>query len=291
MFSTSRLFSIRFIDPCRYGSFRSLSRGHATAVTMYKYKTREPSRFNPFLLLAGFMPIFTFGLGIWQLKRLQWKVNLIDELEEKLQLPPIRLPEEIDLSTFSEFIWRKVEVSGIWDHAHTMLVTPNVKDGVAGVRVVTPLLRPGASTILVDRGFVATTQLSQLPLHDNSETVHLLGMIRSSQPKNAFTLENKPEKGEWHWIDTEAMAGYAGGAAANVQPVFVEQIFEGSPTQATARINIGEPVGREPTVNIRNAHLSYVITWFSLSAFTSIAAIHMIRKGRAQRARSMPRFK
>jgi surfeit locus 1 family protein len=63
---------------------------------MYKYKTREPSRFNPFLLLAGFMPIFTFGLGIWQLKRLQWKVNLIDELEEKLQLPPIRLPEEIE---------------------------------------------------------------------------------------------------------------------------------------------------------------------------------------------------
>jgi hypothetical protein len=39
--------------------------------------------------------ILHLGLGTWQLQRLQWKVALIDELEEKLQLQPLSLPKRI----------------------------------------------------------------------------------------------------------------------------------------------------------------------------------------------------
>ena len=41
-------------------------------------------------------PILTFGLGTWQIKRLNWKMNLIDELDEKLAKPPMRLPAKIE---------------------------------------------------------------------------------------------------------------------------------------------------------------------------------------------------
>lgn len=44
------------------------------------------------MVLLGFMPIFTFALGTWQVQRLKWKVNLIDELTEKLERPPMGLP-------------------------------------------------------------------------------------------------------------------------------------------------------------------------------------------------------
>ncbi len=47
------------------------------------------------MLLVGFIPFFTFGLGTWQLRRLQWKINLVDELKEKLELPPLALPRKI----------------------------------------------------------------------------------------------------------------------------------------------------------------------------------------------------
>jgi surfeit locus 1 family protein len=47
------------------------------------------------MLLIGFIPFFTFALGTWQLQRLQWKVALIDELEEKLELQPLSLPQKI----------------------------------------------------------------------------------------------------------------------------------------------------------------------------------------------------
>lgn len=50
-------------------------------------------------------------------------------------------------------------------------------------------------------------------------------MIRTSQNRNVFTPDNKPEKGEWYWVDVDALALQAGGEAANVQPVFVEAIF------------------------------------------------------------------
>jgi surfeit locus 1 family protein len=53
------------------------------------------------MILVGIMPIFTFALGTWQLQRLKWKVNLIDELEEKLELPPLSLPSKIKFRVFS----------------------------------------------------------------------------------------------------------------------------------------------------------------------------------------------
>lgn len=59
------------------------------------YKARRDSWLNPTILVLGFIPIFTFALGTWQLQRLRWKVNLIDELKEKLEREPITLPRQV----------------------------------------------------------------------------------------------------------------------------------------------------------------------------------------------------
>lgn len=47
------------------------------------------------MLVVGFIPIFTFALGTWQVQRLQWKVALIDELKEKLEREPMILPRHL----------------------------------------------------------------------------------------------------------------------------------------------------------------------------------------------------
>lgn len=59
------------------------------------YKTKQDSLFSPTMVLLGIMPIFTFALGTWQVERLKWKVNLIDELQEKLQRDPLTLPRRV----------------------------------------------------------------------------------------------------------------------------------------------------------------------------------------------------
>ncbi|KAG6911618.1 hypothetical protein DXG01_011921 [Tephrocybe rancida] len=210
------------------------------------------------MLLIGFIPVFTFALGTWQLQRLKWKVNLIDELEEKLQLQPLSLPPKINMSVIPEFVYRKVSLKGRWDHARTILLIPRVRDGVHGAHVVTPLIRENGSTVLVDRGFVSNDFISNFQNEDGE--VEIVGMLRTSQPRNSFTPDNKPEEGKWYWTDVDAMAEHAGGQQAGVQPVFVEQIFDGHAGEAGTRLSKGIPIGRAATIDLRNAHLSYVIT-------------------------------
>ena len=41
------------------------------------------------------IPVTTFGLGTWQVFRLQWKLGLIDELERKTTEDPITMPNEL----------------------------------------------------------------------------------------------------------------------------------------------------------------------------------------------------
>lgn len=174
------------------------------------------------------------------MKRLKWKIDLIDELEEKLQLAPLTLPGKIkyvlavnsdvasdrsSLSVIPEFVYRRVVLEGKWDKEHAMIFTPRVREGAHGVNVVMPLVRENGSTILVDRGFVSKEQLSSGALFQEDGLVEIIGMLRISQKRNSFTPDNQPENGKWYWTDVEAMANYAGGEKAGVQPVFVEQIF------------------------------------------------------------------
>ena len=117
-------------------------------------------------------------------------------------------------------------MSGKWDYDHTIIVSPRTRDGTAGYHIIVPLVRPNGTTVLVDRGFVSKDGFEKFTksAHAREETF-VQGMLRVSQVRNAFTPDNHPEKGEWYWIDADAMAEHAGGEKANVQPVLVEEIF------------------------------------------------------------------
>ena len=47
-----------------------------------------------FFNLLQLFPAATFGLGVWQTKRLYWKLNLIEELTGKSSAPAVDLPYE-----------------------------------------------------------------------------------------------------------------------------------------------------------------------------------------------------
>ncbi|THH19033.1 hypothetical protein EW146_g2044 [Bondarzewia mesenterica] len=223
------------------------------------------------MIVLGVIPIFTFYLGTWQLQRLKWKVSLIDELTEKLERESLHLPNKVkyvlsslvsrngiyilaSIAAIPDFIYRKVILRGRWDDARSMLLGPRVRDGTNGYHLITPLIRTNASTVLVDRGFVSGDFVKsgkRIPIVEGE--VEVRGMLRDSQARNYFTPDNHPEKGEWYWADLNAMAEYAGGENANVQQVLVEEIF-----------------GKAAVVDVRNAHASYVVTWYALSAFTTV---------------------
>ncbi|KZT02471.1 mitochondrial protein required for respiration [Laetiporus sulphureus 93-53] len=250
-----------------------------------RFKAKQDRWITPTMVLIGAIPVFAFYLGTWQVERLKWKVALVDELEEKLQREPISLPKRVNLSAVPDFAYRKVILKGRWDIEHAILLGPRVKDGANGYHLVVPLVRQDGSTVLVDRGFVKKELADAAKRHLENHEVQVFGMLRTSATRNYFTPDNHPEKGEWYWADVPAIAEHAGGDKAHVQPVLVEEIFEGHGGEQMSRLAQGIPIGRTPTVDVRNSHASYVVTWYSLSAFTAVMFIRLLLKKRAARMR------
>ncbi|ODQ65779.1 SURF1-domain-containing protein [Nadsonia fulvescens var. elongata DSM 6958] len=109
-------------------------------------KEKDPMRFRRsiFLSLIILMPIISFGLGTWQVYRLNWKTNKIAECEDRLTFAPLPLPPSLteDQAILErEFEYRRVSAKGKFRHDQEMLVGPRMRDGVEGFFVVTPLER------------------------------------------------------------------------------------------------------------------------------------------------------
>jgi len=234
------------------------------------------------------------------MQRLKWKVSLIDDLEDKLERDPMVLPKNINLFEVPNFEYRRVRVKGVWEHVHSILLGPRTREHVLGYHLITPLIRGDrASTVLVDRGFVSRdllqndTTVSQRLLRgdgDEKEAVEILGLLRQGQTKGQFTPENQPEKGEWYWVDVNALAAHAGGAEAGVQPVLIEALFDGNPGEASQMLADGTPIGRSRNIELRNMHATYAITWYSLSVATAVMMWYLVRNVRRSRGAEIKRL-
>ncbi|GAA5863217.1 hypothetical protein JCM1840_002513 [Sporobolomyces johnsonii] len=249
---------------------------HASSSAPFSQSAKDKLRARPFLILVGIMPVFTFALGVWQVKRLQWKLDLIDQLDRKLHQDPVRLPARIDPAAIPEYAWRKVYVTGHFDHEHSIELGPKTRDGLLGYHVITPLVRgEGKDTILVNRGFVrrelkdAKDRTAGL----TNEPVELIGMLRDQEQPNSFTPANQPEKGQWVFSNIEEMAQYAGAS-----PVLVDEIYSGHPGKIDVLLREGIPVGRNAQIELRNMHATYAATWFSLSLATTYMFFRLLRR-------------
>ncbi|GAA6012031.1 hypothetical protein JCM10207_005103 [Rhodosporidiobolus poonsookiae] len=249
---------------------------HASSTSHLSQSARDKLRARPFLILVGIMPIFTFGLGWWQIKRLNWKVDLIEQLDAKLHQDPVRLPARIDTAAIPEFAWRKVVVKGVFDHEHSIELGPKTRDGQLGYHVFTPLVRgEGQDTILVNRGFVKREMrdAATRPASLTNEPVEIVGMLRDQEQPNSFTPVNQPEKGQWVWSNIAEIAKYTGA-----EPVLVDQIYDDHPGRVEVLLRQGIPVGRNASIELRNMHATYAVTWFSLSLATTFMFWRLIRR-------------
>jgi surfeit locus 1 family protein len=177
---------------------------------------------GPGLIILALIPLTAFALGTWQVKRLQWKTDLIARLEDQLVREPLPLPLRVDLASVPSFDHRRVVARGRWRHDQEMLIGPRMRDGKEGFIVVTPLERDeeGGSKILVSRGWIEKGMRDQRRRARESlptGVVEVEGLLREPPKKNSFTPDNRPDKGEFYFPDVVEMAGLVGA-----EPVWVE---------------------------------------------------------------------
>ncbi|CUM52632.1 unnamed protein product [Debaryomyces tyrocola] len=109
-----------------------------------------------FLGLMIAMPVISFFLGCWQVKRLKWKVGLISKSENSLAQPPLEeIPPNLDPAIIDEFEYRRFKTKGHFDYSQEMFLGPRIKNGMTGYLVVCPFVRSnGGAPILIERGWI-----------------------------------------------------------------------------------------------------------------------------------------
>lgn len=189
------------------------------------------------------VPLLTGALGVWQIQRLQWKLNLIDEVDRNLARDPMILPDDIRVDALGDFAFRRVLAKGRFEDP-VLLLGPRVYEGAPGFNVVQPFVRspssPGGqpSTILVNRGFVTTTRANAyregrdapppgttMGTRFDEGDVVIEALVRKDEGRRAFQPDNDPAGNTWYWSDVTAMSKAAGGEEKGVQPVLIDQIF------------------------------------------------------------------
>ena len=219
------------------------------------------------LALAG-VALFT-SLGVWQVERLFWKLDLIQRVEERAQAAPVSAPgpEDWPAVTAASQEYRRVSVTGRFLNDQETLVQAVTERG-GGFWVLTPLRTDRGFTVLVNRGFVPPdrrapdSRTAGLVASDTTVT----GLLRVTEPGGGFLRSNDPAGDRWYSRDVAAIAAARGVTEA--APYFIDA--EASPEG-------GYPVGGLTVLKFRNNHLVYALTWFALDLMLIAAAIYVAR--------------
>lgn len=197
------------------------------------------------------------GLGVWQIQRLPWKEDLITKLKVRATAAAVVLPAG-RLADPGDWEFRRVRVAGSFAHDKEMHLLNRSLNGSPGIHVMTPLRRAdGRGAVLVDRGWVPFKRrmAASRPAGQLAGEIIVEGILRLEKGKGRFVPDNEPGNNAWFYVDTRAMADHSGSA--------VEQGYY--LVAGDDKVPGGYPVGRQWRLDIRNDHLQYAITWFSLA--------------------------
>ncbi|VAV88726.1 Cytochrome oxidase biogenesis protein Surf1, facilitates heme A insertion [hydrothermal vent metagenome] len=184
-------------------------------------------------------------LGIWQLERLAWKEAVLANIEARITVPPVALPEQPDPERDK---YLPVIASGTARPGLRVLV--GAKNLGPGYRMIS-ILDLGGRQVLLDRGFLSIKAHTDF---SGPREITVTGNLHWPDEVDGFTPDPDLEKGLWFARDVPAMA-----AALGTEPVLIiAREIEASPYSTTPL-----PVG---ITGIPNNHLIYAITWFSLAA-------------------------
>jgi surfeit locus 1 family protein len=215
---------------------------------------------------AGFV-----ALGVWQLERRSWKLDLIQRVDERVHAEPAAAPAPSEWPSVDAQCceYRRVRVEGHFLHdreTHVQAVT----EAGAGFWVLTPLQTSEGFTVLINRGFVpldrrdpATRQAGQI---DGVATV--TGLLRLTEPQGGFLRKNDPAANRWYSRDVQAISEARGLSRA--APYFIDA--------GAAPVPGGLPLGGLTVITFRNNHLQYAFTWFTLAAIAAGFVILIFRR-------------
>ena len=198
-----------------------------------------------FTLVSIIISLICFSLSIWQVKRLEWKKNLISNIEKAYNSDSINI--NVLSGDLRNFKFKNVYLEGTFINEKSMFLGPRVNKDQVGYHLITPFLLKDGRYILTNRGWLKEI----IRIREPNKEYLIKGILKESDIKNIFTPENNMEKNLWFYISTDEMSKFAGLRLED--NIFVDLIGS-NPNHKLTIINSSTP-------KIANNHLQYAITW------------------------------
>ena len=225
------------------------------------------------LALAGFVVLL--ALGTWQIERKAWKENLIEMLTSRTTSEPGELPPPAfwPLLGPENAEFKRVRLNVSFPKSTDALVYTSgsaLRDDAKGVGyfVFSPAKLANGPSIVVNRGFTAGRNYPQA-----EGAQEIVGVLRWPESPSLFVPE-RDSSGTWFARDHQAMARALGWG--DVAEFYIEQEAPVPPG--------GVPHPSALKVRLRNDHLQYAITWYSLAGVLVVMFAIWARRQRSAAA-------
>nr|WP_315249164.1 SURF1 family protein [uncultured Duganella sp.] len=245
-------------------------------------------------LAAGVMFAGFFALGTWQVIRLQWKLALIERVDQRVHGAPVPAPAMAQWPQLNaeNDDYRRVQLSGVLLDGATTQVLASLERGI-GYWVVTPLCTPDGGIVMVNRGFIPAGGSGWKPQpapaaasadacdHAQGTVVSVSGLLRMTEIAGSLR-KNEPARNYWYTRDVQAIAQARGLGQAKVAPYFIDA--DAPTAQAAGPVAGQQPTGGLTVISFVNNHLVYAVTWFALALMVAAATVWVIRDARKQKS-------
>tara|TARA_B110001452_G_scaffold141669_1_gene117791 strand:- start:1185 stop:1841 length:657 start_codon:yes stop_codon:yes gene_type:complete len=194
--------------------------------------------------------VFTFitlfcALGTWQIYRLQWKQDLINQINEGLNSTPLKYSKNIKNN------YQRVILQGKYDFENQIFLYSLNEKGQPGFDIITPFETTEEEYVLINRGWINKEMKNNSKINLVNKK-KIVGLLKKIEKKNIFKPDNDIKKNIWFFIDLNKIQEITGRNFIN-SIVFLED----------KTINIPSP--KKITIEVPNNHLKYAITWYSIS--------------------------
>jgi surfeit locus 1 family protein len=196
------------------------------------------------------------SLGSWQLYRLNWKLDLIDQIEDSLKDSPV------DLSNIDKKNYLRIKTSGNIDFEKQIYLYNLNENGKPGFEVINPIIINNEN-YLINRGWIPfdKKEKSEINVLDPN---NIIGTLKIQTKANSFKPKNDISKNYWFTLDRNDIFKFTGKEFSKYI-IYLNGDFK-------------LPKPKVITAKISNNHKKYAITWFSMAISILLIYLYFRKK-------------
>ena len=202
-----------------------------------------------------FISIF-IALGSWQLVRLNWKLDLIEQIQSSLKDEPIN----INNTVLKNYL--RIKAIGTIDFENQIYLYNLNEKGEPGFEVINPI-KINNENYLLNRGWIPFNKKNEKEINIINEN-NIIGILRKQIKANMFKPKNDILNNYWFTLNRQDLYKLTG---EKFSPYI---IYLSSKSEL--------PKAKMITANISNNHKKYAITWFSLAISILLIYLYFRKK-------------